>query len=184
MEYLLNWFEAHPGLASWFQAIGSMLALAIALIVVFFQNNAARQIGIEERHHLECVKLRAILAVLAWVAAMLQVIERNMSTNEGKGRVINQGDIEDRIQALKSFPLHDVPDAKLVIYLNALPGTLSAFEAAWKRIEYNEHLGAAFNDPNIRPFRQIFDQLKTDVNDAINVIQKARILRGDDDKHL
>lgn len=179
MDCLLNWLEAHPGLASWFQAIGSMLALATALIVVFFQNNAARQIGIEERQQLECVKLRSILAILSWIAGMLHAIERNIPTNHSYTRVINPGDVEDRIQALKNIPLIEVPDARLVVYLNALPGMLSVFADQWKEIYYTEHLNETFNDPEKRDFRFTFDQLKSDVESAMLVIQDARILRGD-----
>ncbi|WP_312960077.1 hypothetical protein [Stutzerimonas nitrititolerans] len=37
MEWVLCWFEAHPGTASWAQAIGSILALAVAIGLAYWQ---------------------------------------------------------------------------------------------------------------------------------------------------
>ncbi|MGF6244155.1 hypothetical protein P3T42_005920 [Paraburkholderia sp. GAS38] len=37
MESLLHWIEIHPGTATWVQAIGSMLAIAIAIWVPYRQ---------------------------------------------------------------------------------------------------------------------------------------------------
>ncbi len=43
MEWMLIWFEAHPGTASWAQAIGSILALVVAIGLSYWQLRNAKR---------------------------------------------------------------------------------------------------------------------------------------------
>ncbi|MBC8739381.1 hypothetical protein F6X40_21805 [Paraburkholderia sp. UCT31] len=43
MAYILAWVEAHPGLAAWVQAVGTIIAMFIAIAVPAFQITAARR---------------------------------------------------------------------------------------------------------------------------------------------
>jgi hypothetical protein len=43
MQYLLRWVELHPGAASWVQAIGSIVALGIAIIVPAYQTSLTKR---------------------------------------------------------------------------------------------------------------------------------------------
>lgn len=43
---MLEWIEAHPGLASWVQALGSILALAVAFFVPWVERKRAEQVAV------------------------------------------------------------------------------------------------------------------------------------------
>ena len=59
MDALLCWIEHHPGLAGWLQAIGSLLAIAIAIMVPYWQarkqGERAQAVRDQELHSLEAV---------------------------------------------------------------------------------------------------------------------------------
>jgi hypothetical protein len=46
---MLQWIETHPGLAAWVQAIGAILAIFVALLVVFLQQRLERNSAARER---------------------------------------------------------------------------------------------------------------------------------------
>jgi hypothetical protein len=46
---MLRWIEAHPGLAAWVQAIGAILAIIVAFLVVFLQQRLERRAAASER---------------------------------------------------------------------------------------------------------------------------------------
>lgn len=43
MVGLLCWIEHHPGFAAWLQAIGSLLAITVAIIVPYWQTHKQRE---------------------------------------------------------------------------------------------------------------------------------------------
>jgi hypothetical protein len=47
---MLQWIETHPGLAAWVQAIGAILAIVVAFLVVFLQQRLERDSAARERH--------------------------------------------------------------------------------------------------------------------------------------
>jgi hypothetical protein len=42
---MLHWIEAHPGLAAWVQAVGAILAIVFAFLIVYLQQRLERNAG-------------------------------------------------------------------------------------------------------------------------------------------
>ncbi|NWB99602.1 hypothetical protein HX882_27340 [Pseudomonas gingeri] len=121
-EMVSHWIESHPGLASWVQAIGSLLALAVAIGIALRQGRQSRKLFRDQINH---AANEARLQRIASLRATVEVAEIVA------GRVINTGRKMPNIILEGSALLHsDALDAaaiwitKLPIY--ELPGALVA----------------------------------------------------------
>jgi hypothetical protein len=68
MGYLLPWFEQHPGVAVWVQAVGSVLAIVVAIVVA---SNQYRQ-SVKRDRDAWASRLKSIAVILRIMAEALQ----------------------------------------------------------------------------------------------------------------
>lgn len=74
MDQILCWIEAHPGLAAWFQAIFSVIAIISAIGIAMWQRHVSRKEFIIQSHATskKATELAAkILQLIAWSSTAL-----------------------------------------------------------------------------------------------------------------
>jgi hypothetical protein len=115
MACVLHWIEAHPGTAAWVQAVGTLIALAIAIAIPVWQ--AQR----EARDHRKGVS-DSLLAMAAVATRILTAVQHDvkefdeLGMREGKWWVVEMSDdaYERYINCLLQIPLHSMPDDETV----------------------------------------------------------------------
>lgn len=120
----LNWIETHSGLASWAQAIGSLVALAVAIGVAGWQGRQSRKLFRDQiKHVTEEARLQRIASLRATVEVAEIVARRVMDAARKMPDILLEGSAPRHSDALEAAVLWI---AKLPIY--ELPGALVARE--------------------------------------------------------
>lgn len=91
MDAILTWIETHPGLSSWVQAIGSVVALGFAVILPALSRRADR------KHAEECRK--SIFIVLLTDAENI-ILRRDSDADSVD---VTKAALDDVIQRMRSF---------------------------------------------------------------------------------
>ncbi|MCD7040050.1 hypothetical protein LRQ11_23615 [Pseudomonas sp. MAFF 311095] len=121
-ESISFWIEHHPGLASWVQAIGSLLALAVAIGVARKQGRQSRKLFRDQVNHAsEEARLQRIASLRATVEVAEIVARRVIEVAKKMPDIIVEGSAPRHRDALEAAVLWI---AKLPIY--ELPGALVA----------------------------------------------------------
>lgn len=116
---IITWMESHPGAASWAQAIGALIALAIAIWVPAHQHKQATRLMREQRE-LE------VMNFLSSFAAMADWGKRTFSKFEA---VLQQNDVIEKVRRsyipeahervariFENFPYHSLPSYELTMH--------------------------------------------------------------------
>ena len=121
-ESISFWIEHHPGLASWVQAIGSLLALAVAISVARRQGRQSRKLFLDQVNHVaEEARLQRIASLRATVEVAEIVARRVIESAMKMPDILIEGSAPRHRDALEAAVLWI---AKLPIY--ELPGALVA----------------------------------------------------------
>lgn len=113
---IIDWFEAHPGLGSWLQAIATVAALWFAFIQISAEARSRR------RRHLGT--MRALETAIGTVLERLSFCERELiSAARGSDRlamqstaslVLPDSGLSTAAAVLGAVPLHEVDDWRVV----------------------------------------------------------------------
>lgn len=83
IESVLSWIEAHPGLASWVQAIGAIAALGLALWIPSRQQ-------LVERKEVEKKRKSMLLVFLVECEWVIAITQRDSATLDVRKRLIRE----------------------------------------------------------------------------------------------
>ena len=111
--------ESHPGLASWVQAIGSLVALAVAIGVALWQGRLSRKLFRDQINHeaeesrlQRIASLRATVEVAEIVARRVIITARNMPDILMDGSALRHWDALDAaVQWISKLPIYELPGA-------------------------------------------------------------------------
>ena len=118
----MNWMDSHSGLASWAQAIGSLVALVVAIGVAWWQGSQSRKLFRDQINHAaEEARLQRIASLRATVEVAEIVARRVIEVARKMPDIIIEGSAPVHREALEAAALWI---AKLPIY--ELPGALVA----------------------------------------------------------
>jgi hypothetical protein len=104
MDDILHWIEAHPGLAAWVQAVGSVFAVTAAASLPFIHSYL-----IEKRE--TKVRLVALFALAQQSVTLLEDLAEAMKTDSAMRDYMHlgvTGEWTELRAILASFPLWDV----------------------------------------------------------------------------
>lgn len=120
----MNWMDSHSGLASWAQAIGSLVALVVAIWVAWWQGRQSRKLFRDQINHVaEEARLQRIASLRATVEVAEIVARRVIGAARKMPDILMEGSASDHRDALEAAALWI---ARLPIY--ELPGALVARE--------------------------------------------------------
>lgn len=118
----MNWMDSHSGLASWAQAIGSLVALVVAIGVAWWQGSQSRKLFRDQiSHAAEEARLQRIASLRATVEVAEIVARRVIEVARKMPDIIIEGSAPEHREALEAAALWI---ARLPIY--ELPGALVA----------------------------------------------------------
>ncbi|WP_273823064.1 hypothetical protein [Pseudomonas asplenii] len=121
-EMVSHWIESHPGLASWVQAIGSHVALVVAIGVAWWQGRQSRKLFQDQvDHQAEEARLQRIASLRATVEVAEIVANRVINAARKMPDIVKEGSAPRHKDALEAAALWIT---KLPIY--ELPGALVA----------------------------------------------------------
>lgn len=111
--------ESHPGLASWVQAIGSLLALAVAIGAAWWQGRQSRRLFQDQIHHeAEEARLQRIASLRATVQVAEIVAMRVIGTARKMPDIVAERDasryrdaLEAAVQWIERLPIYQLPGA-------------------------------------------------------------------------
>ena len=191
---MLSWIECHPGLASWLQAFGSIVAIIIAIWVPYWQKKQAQaQSKLAERE-----QVRHLLRNLR---DEMIVVEENFDKGNGKALMeVPAGQPFNYIIPIveRPFPIYDGSTAKLgqipndnlrrtIItgygHANGFVGSIRMNNVLVERFEQAHYLFAIHNDEIHRELREVnfnrlatySDSLKSSYAAAKEKIQQMRL---------
>jgi hypothetical protein len=118
-ESISFWIEHHPGLASWVQAIGSLLALAVAIGVARKQGRQSRKLFLDQVNHASeearlqrIASLRATVEVAEIVARRVIEVARKMPDILVEGSAPRYRDaLEAAVLWIAKLPIYELPGA-------------------------------------------------------------------------
>ncbi|KXO81134.1 hypothetical protein [Stutzerimonas stutzeri] len=117
MEWLVVWFEQHPGTASWAQAVGTIIALVIALAVPFQQNRMMRKEA-SIRSHEQAIQLFDALGAIADFAEERLRSVHTAITGDTWYEVLMREYHPDALASvaneLENYPVYQLPDHQSV----------------------------------------------------------------------
>ncbi|WP_041370071.1 hypothetical protein [Methylovorus glucosotrophus] len=122
MDCLLFWVEAHPALAGWLQAIGGLIAVAVAIYVPYRQKNDALEMEIGRINYNEKIKIQAILTLVIQINAFLRLADA--TANKGEGWLhadIDWGYLDSTLEQMKNIDVIEIPDPTVITYVVLLP---------------------------------------------------------------
>lgn len=190
---MLNWIEVHPGLASWLQAFGAIVAIGIAIWVPYWQKKQ--------------IQVQALLAEKEQVRHLLRNLLDEMivvSSNFGErnGKLLMDLPIGEPFTYLIAiiehpFPIFEASTPKLgqipsdelrrlIIgaygRANGFVGSIRLNNALLERFEQADYLASVHNDQIHKDLRQARlqrlalygDALKSSYSDAVATIQQAQ----------
>lgn len=117
MEWLVVWFEQHPGTASWVQAVGTLIALAVAVAVPLQQNYSLRRHA-ELRNHEQALQLYDSLGAMADFAGEL-LMAAHQELQDPAAYLEGLEHFDPRVIAgvgaeLDRYPFYQLPDYESV----------------------------------------------------------------------
>lgn len=134
MEWLLTWFEAHPGTASWAQAFGTIVALAIAFAVPFQQNRMMRKEA-SIRSHEQAVQLFDAMGAIADHASERLLAFYQLATGEDRYEFLMNTYRSDALASVAvefdRYPVYQLPDHQSVSTALEIK---AAFARAWSQM--------------------------------------------------
>ncbi|MGA4642260.1 hypothetical protein ACQKC8_16575 [Stutzerimonas stutzeri] len=117
MDWFVVWFEQHPGTASWAQAIGTLVALAIAVAVPLHQNYSLRRQAAVRSHEQALQLFDSLGAMADFAGAVVGASHREL---QGEFVFLEGLDAYDpRVLAgitteLNRYPFYQLPDYESV----------------------------------------------------------------------
>lgn len=166
-ENISFWIEHHPGLASWVQAIGSLLALAVAIGVARQQGRQSRKLFRDQVNHVsEEARLQRIASLRATVEVAEIVARRVIEVSRRMPDIIIEGSALLHRDALEAAALWI---ARLPIY--ELPGALVAREVQNIALYANR-------------MHKVLDQISTQGYQSDESQKSLRVLNGAPEKAL
>jgi len=117
MEWLVVWFEQHPGTASWAQAIGTLVALAITVAVPLHQNYSLRRQTVVRTHEQALQLFDSLGAMADFAGAVLGAAHQELQEDYVFLEGVNTYDprvIEGIAVELDRYPFYQLPDYESV----------------------------------------------------------------------
>lgn len=155
MDCLIRWIELHPGLASWTQALGAILALLIAIYVPWDQHRKetlARKLESIQQQKSMRQKLTAGLS--AEVKAIDEVLESRYETAkqvldklavaEMAGRPIDTGDLPADAIHVTDAAIYRAVTQDLGVLPTELIGSIVSFYTLISQVEHTASLSTSF----------------------------------------
>lgn len=100
MNSTLIWVEAHPGLASWVQAIGAIAAISVSFLFFYYQ----RRSEIEREKNKDLMQsmrsLQAIQRIVDWSIRVMKDGLSYQDTDRGHGAIVFQPERFDHLREL------------------------------------------------------------------------------------
>jgi hypothetical protein len=128
MNGILPWIEQHPGLASWVQAIGSILAIVVAIAVA---NNQFRQ-AVKRDRNAWASRLKSIAVILRIMVDALQSMYdlQDDPHSEQRTRSLRKAFTLFRTtsMAVSKIPLEDLSSEQFAMTLMAALDNIAALE--------------------------------------------------------
>ncbi len=119
-EVVFNWIESHPGLSSWVQAVGSILAILVAVWIASSQRR--EQLRNEQRKFdRDCEFLKVVARSAMWAA---KPNPSEISARDAARKLIGISSI------FRNIDLTGLPDASLVEPVSTIRDALQAAELA------------------------------------------------------
>lgn len=132
MTAIIQWIEAHPGTASWIQAIGALLAIVAAFLVTSMQARATRR----QRKREDVERLEAITEILN--IAVSRAIETRRAFDKAEirngtpvARPMDTRDMEAIMHSFKEIRIDQLPSGPAV---NAIAAAQAAIRGAFSHI--------------------------------------------------
>ncbi|NWA24713.1 hypothetical protein HX866_07395 [Pseudomonas gingeri] len=105
-EIVSYWVESHPGLASWVQAIGSHVALVVAIGVAWWQGRQSRKLFQDQvNHQAEESRLQRIASLRATVEVAEIVAKRVINAARKMPDILVEGNAPRHRDALEAAVL-------------------------------------------------------------------------------
>ncbi|MGN2250481.1 hypothetical protein ACFWZ1_10455 [Frateuria sp. GZRe14] len=103
-----DWLEIHPGLSSWVQAIGSILAICVAIWIASrdrrHEASLRREEREEDRRLLEIREKRIARALATVVMVDLHAIQQDIDRLIGQGDISDQAMFHQNVELLLEIP--------------------------------------------------------------------------------
>lgn len=114
---ILDWLEAHPGLAGWASGLGTILGILGATGIALYQNRAARKAVEQAGRDVLNNKQKAVAEVLSVVANRVGMISKALKDQEILGQLAQIRSPEYVLPALaetlKGLPIGELQDEEL-----------------------------------------------------------------------
>ncbi|WP_369991349.1 hypothetical protein [Pseudomonas xanthosomatis] len=118
-ESISCWLDGHPGIAAWAQALGSLVALAVAIGVAWWQGRQSRILFQDQiNHSAEDARLHRIASLRATVEVAEIAAERVIGTARRMSDIISEGSAGRYLDALDAaavwlakLPIYELPGA-------------------------------------------------------------------------
>lgn len=114
MEWVLCWFEAHPGTASWAQAIGTIVALGIAIAVPFQQNRMMRREASIRSHEQAIQLFDSLGAMVNFADNLLGLVDNELASEDALLETLSFAHEEHMFASMQveldRYPIHHLPD--------------------------------------------------------------------------
>jgi hypothetical protein len=121
-----NWFEKRPGLAGWVQAIGALLALAIAIVAPVWQTE-------ETERRARSAELRAAKSVVTMARDIIAQVDERFRTVAKAKRLVRGRYYLARIRhaaaMVEKIDVSQLSDFTTVAHLTNVGGALAALSA-------------------------------------------------------
>ena len=120
----MDWMDSHSGLASWAQAIGSLVALVVAIWVAWWQGRQSRKLFRDQSNHVaEEARLQRIASLRATVEVAEIVARRQLMFDLAKAALCSGVDVSHTWLPKKANTASNAPMRKAQ-RLNARPNCL------------------------------------------------------------
>lgn len=126
--HILCWIESHPGLATWLQAIFSVVAIYFAGKFARQQILQAKaQVG-QSRRHIEAQRINVVHVLIRPILLVAKHIQPRFQQHPTEA-ILETGlaHFNDYKGALQSLPLFDIPDARLIVYVTTVIRAIEEF---------------------------------------------------------
>jgi hypothetical protein len=153
MNSILLWIEQHPGLASWVQAVGSILAIVVAIAVA---NNQFRS-AVKRDRDAWASRLKSIAVILRIMVDALNSMYdlQDDPHSEQRTRSLRKAFtlFQTTSLAVSKIPLEDLSSEQFAITLMAALDNIAALQ---KFLE--DALSGEMSDKELRQFKELVDR--------------------------
>jgi hypothetical protein len=146
MNSILLWIEQHPGLASWVQAVGSILAIVVAIAVA---NNQFRS-AVKRDRDAWATRLKSIAVILRNMYDLQDDPHSDQRTRSLRKAFTL---FQTTSLAVSKIPLEDLSSEQFAITLMAALDNISALQ---KFLE--GALSGEMSDKELREFKELVDR--------------------------